>query len=115
MTEKCVLVVDNDLVVLEAIALLIGHLGHVAKIASSGKDALRKVDSGDKFSLVLLDFKMPGMDGHALAHEIKARCPALPIVLVTGLLLDKGSPDIACVLNKPFSLNDLGAVIARLA
>jgi CheY-like chemotaxis protein len=114
MPERRVLVVDDDPVVLESIALLIMHLGHVAEIATNGQIALRKVDSGEKFDLVLVDFKMPEMDGKALAHELKIRCPALPIVLVTGAVLDTCSPDIACVLYKPFSLNDLGAVIAGL-
>jgi two-component system, chemotaxis family, chemotaxis protein CheY len=83
MPQKRVLVVDDDPVVLESIALLIMHLGHVAETATNQQEALRKIDSGDKFDLVLLDFKIPGMDGHALAHEIKERCPAFPIVLVS--------------------------------
>ena len=115
MAAKRILIVDDDPDVLESISFQVMHLGHAVETSTSGQDALRKIDSGGDFAVVLVDFKMPGMDGSALAKEIKARCPTLPIVLVTGSVPDKCAPDVACVLSKPFLLSDLGAVIARLA
>jgi two-component system, NtrC family, response regulator GlrR len=115
MSAKRILIVDDDPDVLESMSFLVMHLGHAVETSTNGQDALRKVATCGDFAAVLVDFKMPGMDGPALAKEIKARCPTLPIVLVTGSVPDKCAPDIACVLNKPFLLSDLGAVIARLA
>ena len=115
MAAKRILIVDDDPDVLESISFQVMLLGYAVETSTSGQDALRKIDTGGDFAVVLVDSKMPGMDGPALAKEIKARCPALPIVLVTGSVPGKCAPDVDCVLSKPFLLSDLGAVIARLA
>ena len=57
---------------------------------------------------------MPGMKGDELASEIKKRRPQLPVVLVTGHQPDRLTPDIARVLGKPFSRQDLCATIAAV-
>ena len=53
-------------------------------LAESGEAALRLVDSGLDFHLLLVDFAMPGMNGAELAQEIRARRPSLPVVFFTG-------------------------------
>ena len=57
---------------------------------------------------------MPGMNGDELAHEIKKRRPQLPVILITGHQLDRVSPDVSRVLEKPFSRDDLIEAIGAL-
>ena len=52
-------------------------------MATSGIDALRHVREGD-FSVLILDVKMPGIDGLGLMAEIKRKRPDLPVILLTG-------------------------------
>ncbi len=55
--------------------------------AANGPEALRAVDSGGLYDIVLLDMHMPGMDGVELARELRDR-PAtrdLPLLLLTSL------------------------------
>lgn len=53
--------------------------------ASNGEEALASIDSADP-QVVVLDFKMPGMNGIALAREIRALRPEQAIILNTAYL-----------------------------
>ena len=50
-----------------------------------GADALAVEESGERIDLVLLDVQMPGMDGYAIAGELRARRPDLTIIILTSL------------------------------
>ncbi|NJB68840.1 DNA-binding NtrC family response regulator [Desulfobaculum xiamenense] len=52
-------------------------------VAHSGEEALAAVSAGG-FDIVLLDVKMPGMDGIATLREIKALAPAVEVIMLTG-------------------------------
>jgi signal transduction histidine kinase len=60
-------------------------LGHEVVTVSSGEDALKAVLKGD-FAVVLLDVRMPGMDGLETAAEMKrvSRSASIPIIFLTG-------------------------------
>ncbi|MGE0259530.1 MAG: response regulator [Alphaproteobacteria bacterium] len=54
--------------------------------ANSGEEALEKLADGiePELFVVLSDINMPGMDGLTLLHEVKARRPDLPVMMVTA-------------------------------
>ncbi len=114
MPGRHVLVVDDDPLVLESLELLVGHIGHQVDVATSGMEALRKLDSS-RFDVVLTDSKMPGMDGYTFAREARKRHPSLPIILMSGSTSRRTSPDITCWMHKPFSLEDLTTAITQVA
>ena len=60
---------------------------YVMHFASSGEDALSKLDNGvdPQLIVILSDINMPGMDGLTLLGEIKRRWPELPVMMVTAL------------------------------
>ena len=59
---------------------------YVMHFATSGDDALSKLDNGIQPELIVIlsDINMPGIDGLALLREIKQRWPELPVVMVTA-------------------------------
>ena len=73
------------------------------------------------FDLVITDFTMPGMKGDALAVQIKARRPGLPVIMLTAyaesIRASKNPlPGVDALINKPFDLADFrGAVAQALA
>lgn len=74
------LVVDGDEMIL---GLFEAMFPQSAQVASSAPEALSMIEQ-EPFDLVLVDYRMPGMDGHDLAHTIKERFADVPVVVMTG-------------------------------
>ncbi|MCK4846078.1 MAG: response regulator [Deltaproteobacteria bacterium] len=78
-----ILVVDDE----EGIRLLykeeLEEEGYEVALASSGEAALERLDESN-IDLVLLDIKMPGIDGVEVLRRIKERWKTLPVVLCTA-------------------------------
>jgi len=113
-----ILVVDDEPFVADAVKMLLEFDGHVVATASSGEDALALFEPC-KFDVVITDYAMPAMKGDQLALAIKARAPNQPIVMITAYaekLETSGNPltGIDCVISKPFKLEDLRAVVAKV-
>ncbi|QFR33029.1 MHYT domain-containing protein [Ancylobacter sp. TS-1] len=109
-----VLVVDDDPLVLSATGAMLEDLECLVTEAASGEEALRILESGVSFDVVLTDQAMPGMTGVQLAAALAARWPDLPVILGTGYA--ELPPDARAGmmrLGKPFSREALRrAVIA---
>ena len=82
-TVKRVLVVDDELDFLETIVKRLEVRDIKATGVDSGPKALDLLDKED-FDVVVLDVKMPGMDGVETLVEMKKRKPQLPVVMLTG-------------------------------
>ena len=82
-----VLVVDDFADTAESEVELLSLQGHVVRVALNGEDALRCVDA-ERPDVVLLDIRMPGLNGHDVARLIRERCTEKGkqpiIVAVTG-------------------------------
>lgn len=83
--EVTLLLVDDTPQNLVALEGILAPLGHRLLLASSGEDALRHLLGAD-VSLILLDVRMPGMDGFETARHIKQRTRTsdIPIVFLTA-------------------------------
>ena len=109
----CVLVVDDDSLVLTSTSLLLEDLGHRVISAASGAQALELFDSEHDFDLVITDMVMPKMSGAQLAQAIRAMRPHLPIILATGYAERlEGFASRLPRLSKPFTQLNLVEVIA---
>ena len=83
------LVVDDDEIVLKTMVSEFQSLGCAAEIAHSGKEALemltRKHESGKDYTLVILDWKMPDMDGIETIRRIRTEISGdIPILLTSA-------------------------------
>jgi len=56
----------------------------VVEKAFSGDEALKKLTNGSKAEVVILDVKMPGMDGIDVLKTIKRKVPLVEVIMLTG-------------------------------
>lgn len=112
-----VLVVDDEAVVRTGICRALSQKGIEAKTAASGQEALDWLDA-QHADLVLLDIRMPDMDGIEVLKQIRAGYPDTDVIMITGYpTIDSA---VRCTklgaidyLVKPFRLDDLDAVIQK--
>ena len=81
--KKTILCIDDDEAILRYEKALLEKSGYAVLTAASGQQALRLVTTC-KCDAVLLDFEMPGMNGHEVACEIKLVRPELMVILLSG-------------------------------
>ena len=99
--DRAILVVDDEADCRETIAGMLSANGFSVIAADGGGEALRLIEQGLEFDLLLVDLAMPGMDGVELAQAVRARRAALPVVFFTGGDTEQVS-DERWVLRKPF-------------
>ena len=118
MPEKArpVLVVEDDPALGRVIELVLRDAGYMVVSANDGQEALDKIDQ-QRPGVVLLDMKMPVMDGWEFASELRARHGrAVPVIMVTAAwdsqqrAQEIGADDY---LDKPFDINDLVRVVEQ--
>jgi len=102
-----VLVVDDDPVVCKSFDRVLSGKGYAVVTAGNGEEALRKI-AAEAYDAVFTDIKMPGMDGIAVAEQIRAQRPWLPVVIVSGYATDQNearakAAGVRAVLHKPLS------------
>ncbi|PMZ93142.1 MULTISPECIES: PAS domain-containing sensor histidine kinase [unclassified Pseudomonas] len=109
----CVLVVDDDSLVLTSTSLLLEDLGHRVISAACGARALELFGSEPDIDLVITDMAMPQMSGAQLANAIRLMRPSVPIILATGFAERlEGIAARLPRLSKPFTQLNLVEVIA---
>jgi DNA-binding NtrC family response regulator len=86
MMELSVLLVDDEVAFVEALARRLGKRGFRVATATSGRQALEVLAEGGatRTDVVILDVKMPGMDGLEALASIKERHPLVEVVMLTG-------------------------------
>ena len=112
-----VLVVDDDVAVGTVMGAQLRQAGYAVTVVPSAERALAALDDAP-FGVVLTDVRMPKMDGRALMAEVHARCPELPVVLVTAhatvsLAVDSMKAGAADFVQKPFDREELLFVVAK--
>ena len=110
-----VLLVDDDPSIRLLCTKILGMKGLEVHTASDGEEAIRKVAAGD-YRIVLLDLKLPGMDGIECLKRLKAEGCRADIVMVTGYgnvptaveAMKMGARDF---IEKPFQPEDLLSMV----
>jgi CheY-like chemotaxis protein len=119
-----VLLVDDDPLLLESLTHTVNFDGHAVVCAANAAEGLAQAEranaSAQPFDVVITDLTMQGMDGLALAEQLKTRGLAHHVVLLTGWgsdLLDEAEPPdhVDQVMAKPPRLSALRSALARVS
>ncbi len=119
MGEKTkVLVVDDDQRMVKTISDILKVKGYEAAEAYTGEEAVEKVKS-DHYDCVLMDIKMPGINGVEALQMIKGLAPELPVVLMSAYTTEEQVKEVKqlgadTVLTKPLDLQMVFSYLALL-
>jgi DNA-binding NtrC family response regulator len=110
-----VLLVDDEKIFVDSLIKVLSRRGMKVRAAYDGLTALDLV-SKEESDVIVLDLRMPGMDGFATLQAIRSKDPLTPVILLTGYLdidrvvqvMNKG---IAVVLLKPCPIDTLVSAI----
>ena len=113
----CILVVDDEQGIRQGSKRIIDRMGGRALTASTGEEGLAIVEK-ENVDIVLLDLKMPGMDGMEVLNTIQERWPEILVIVITGFAtietaieaMKKGAYDF---IPKPFEPDQLRIVVNR--
>ncbi len=112
-----VLVVDDEASICWALREYLGDLGHEVDVASSAEEGLELASCGP-FDAVILDVRLPGIDGLSALGKFRELAGSAPIIVITAFgnldtavrAMEGGAFDY---LVKPFDLDQAAAVVAR--
>jgi DNA-binding NtrC family response regulator len=116
MGNKRVLLVDDETEFVSALAERLNLRGFDAQTATTGEEALGKINSSPP-DVVLLDVLMPGMNGLEVLKRIKAGHPQVQVILLTGRGSWDGIQGIRegaydCLM-KPIQIEELMQIMAE--
>ena len=112
-----VLVVDDDAAIRSAVRDVLESAGIAVETATNGADALEKV-SRQRPRLVLLDMRMPVLDGWGFASALRERGLALPVVVMTAAAdASRWADEIGAIgmVAKPFGVAELVNAVRRFS
>lgn len=79
-----VLLVDDEAPFVAALAKRLDRKGLAVSTTLSGLEALEKLEEDSRIDVVILDVKMPGMDGIETLKAIKSKHPLIEVIMLTG-------------------------------
>jgi excisionase family DNA binding protein len=115
LRPRLVLVVDDERLVRETVCEFVIDQGHEVQPAADGEEAMALLESGARPpDLVILDLKMPGLDGwHFRERQLQnPKLAAIPVIVVTAV--SNASVSGAVVLKKPLSLRALADTMVEI-
>lgn len=110
-----VLVVDDERGTRTALRIMLQLEGYAVTEAANGREALQRVQE-QRPAVVLLDLRMPVMDGRRCCEELRATQPELPVVLMTAAYQareEASSCGATGCLSKPFDVDAVLDTVAR--
>lgn len=113
-----ILVVEDEDMVRAVAERALTRQGYSVVTAEDGEDALEIIAERTDFDLILSDVVMPGMDGPAMARELRETLPHIPILFMSGYAEEqlRKSIDIEQVhfIPKPFSVQQLAEAVGSI-
>jgi two-component system, NtrC family, nitrogen regulation response regulator NtrX len=79
-----ILVIDDETAIREAIKMTLEYEGYRVEEARSGQDGIDKALKGPPYDAILLDIKMPVLDGMEVLDNLKAQKVTAPVIMVSG-------------------------------
>lgn len=107
-----ILFVEDDDVLCQTIASALREYGHKVEVALTGHDALARLRTRDPFDAIVLDLRLPDMNGLEIVEYIKSSRPTLGLIVASGYLEQEDVLRTAerwplMMLRKPYAATDL--------
>ena len=110
-----ILVVDDEAPIRDTLGKILKSAGYRVVTASNGRDAVEHFDAGgNRFDAVIVDNRMPVMDGDRFAGIVRARFPGVRILGISGDTTDDAAGLRDADLDKPFTASALLSAVAQL-
>ena len=118
MIDKPTLIVDDEKNIRLTLSQALETLGAEIDTAANGEEALTKL-KGRKFGLILLDIRMPGMDGMEVLRQVREIRPDIRVIMITAYgtvesaveAMKLGAVDF---LQKPFDPEEIRELVLRV-
>src|SRR6059036_477136 len=113
------LLIEDDVHVAKVLAEAFGADGHETTIMHSGEEGLAYL-TRERPDAVVLDVRLPRLNGVAVLREIRATDPTLPVIIMTGLatpgeIAEVRRLGVAEIVEKPEILRHFSEALARIA
>jgi len=113
-----VLVIADEQGIRSLLDTLLRRTGYDVALAESGRKGL-ELFRRERPDVVVLDLKMPGMDGLAVLQQVRSLNPTLPVIILTGAGTPETEQQVRAMgvteyVEKEFSLHLLGDSLKRL-
>jgi DNA-binding response OmpR family regulator len=114
MRNTRVLIVEDDADLRRFFRTALSMAGYEVEEAPDGLDALRLIENRPP-DIVVLDLMLQALDGVSVQQELAARAITahIPIVIVTGSDREIAGANVACILRKPVSPDQLIMTVRR--
>ena len=114
-----ILLIEDDEDVAEVLAEAFAAGGHEIAIALTGEDGLARLVR-DHPDAIVLDVRLPGLNGVDVLRQIRSLDPGLPVIIMTGLatsgeLAEIRRLGVTEIVEKPELLKRFGEALARIA
>lgn len=115
-----ILIADDEAMNRELLRAMLEQHGHEVEEAADGEDAVDKIAHG-RPAVVLMDIRMPRMDGFSALSKLRANpaTSSIPVVAVTAFAMDADRQRIEnagfdAYISKPITFNIVEAVLAKV-
>ncbi len=103
-----ILIAEDDKNMRDFLTIALKNAGYNVTSTFNGAEALKALESGINFDLLITDIVMPEIDGAELARKANKTQPNIKIIFITGFAAMAAKQiDNNKTLSKPFHLNDL--------
>ena len=118
MKTLSILVIDDESVICDACRLVLEEKGHAVDHCLTGKSGLLAIERGT-YDVVLLDMKLPDLDGMEILKTVREKYPATCVIVMTGYstmsnALQAMKLGAADYLAKPFADDELIKAVEKL-
>jgi len=115
--RKNVLVIDDEPIVLDSCRRILKQEGFDVNGAFNGREGLKKIEE-DKYDAVLVDWKLPEIDGMEVLRIIKKNHPEVIVVMITGYPSVESAVKamklgVSDYVSKPFTPDELKETIIK--
>ncbi len=116
--KRPILLVDDEKNIRLTLSQSLEPLGLPIQTAVNGEEALQKIQEAE-FGLLLLDLKMPGMDGMDVLRRVRERWPAMPVIIITAHGTIESAVDAMKIgavdfIQKPFSPREIRELVTKV-